>query len=642
MCGIFALIQKSHDVFVEASVLESACEAMHHRGPDGRGTWLSKSRQAGLAHTRLAIVDLSDEAAQPMHTEDRQVAVSFNGEIYNHLALRETLSASGHAFVSDHSDTEVLLHGYRQWGIEGLLERLDGMFAFTLVDEATQTIHLCRDRLGIKPLYYYEDDHRLAVASDIPPLLQVPGVKKDINQQALAQYLCFLSVPAPDTLLESIHKLPAGHYGTLPLGAVAPLEVRRYWDSTPGSRNIPASAPADGLEQALLGQLRDSVDRRLMGDVALGLYLSGGVDSTAIAELAAAQSDSPLHSFTIGYSDHPEDNETSSAKATAERLGFTHHEILLDAAAAESCLPDLVAKQGEPLADWVCIPLYVMARETAKAGVKVVLVGEGADESFAGYPGYLAHTRFDEKYGRLIKRLPRFALTLMGRCLALLKNRHPRADEFHDILSRMGRGHNSFLSGAVGFRESDLAQLLHAASPPPDPARACDAILHHRPDGPQGVSSALLTYQEFKLRLPELLLMRIDKMTMAHGVEARVPFLDRSVIETLSRTPENRRIPDNLPKGLLKRTLSNVLPASLLNRPKKGFAAPVSQWLRNDFGGRIERTILDSRFVQDGLFQADYIRRIFSEHRIGRRDHSVRIWALYNVSLWRLWLDRES
>lgn len=618
--------------------LDRMASAIGHRGPDSAGVWVSADGGVGLAHRRLTIVDLAETARQPMEMRGGACVVVYNGEIYNHLELRRTLTELGFSFMTDHSDTEVLLHGYAAWGLQGLLDRVRGMYAFALWDTVRGLLHLARDPQGIKPLYLYEDQDGLRFASEIKALL-ADGVPAVLNRPALAQYLTFLAAPAPETLFRGIAKMPAGHAGTWTRTGVG--RIWRHW--TP-KRSIVDAADAVSLVRNRVGQ---AVASHMMADVPVGVFLSGGVDSTAVAALAARSAVGRLKAFTVGFSDHPEANETRAAASVAEELSAEICQVLISASDMEQALPALIAAQDEPLADWVCVPLYFVSALAKENGVKVVLTGEGADELFCGYSGYLAHRTFDRKYRSRLDRLPKSVSGLLALAARSLSDVSARADAFADLFRRVAHGQSTFWGGAIGFWPTDLERLMETRSGENDAlpgglAGSLSAAETVRTLLAQGLEllpdlDALgqITWLELQQRLPELLLMRVDKMTMAHGLEARVPFLDRDLVELALSLPEEVKVGSGAPKAVLKAALAGIVPQAVLDRPKQGFGAPMGAWLRESFGLKAREWVLDSPLMDEAGFRKSRIERLFAEHRSGVKDRSVQLWILTNLALWQ-------
>jgi asparagine synthase (glutamine-hydrolysing) len=650
MCGITGWLATPEST-VDCNVLATMRDSLAHRGPDGAGIWLGPDRRTGLAFRRLAIVDLADNANQPMANEDGSVHIVFNGEIYNHAALRRELLARGHRFRTDHSDTESILHGYEEWG-DDVVERLHGMFAIGIWDERRRRLFLARDRVGIKPLYFTWGQGDFLFASEIKALLVNPAVKPALERAALYHYLSFLTTPAPLTMFRGIYKMPAGHRASIE--ADGAFHIERYWDALPPG-GVNSSASEGELMSRTRGLLDRAVEKRLMSDVPFGVFLSGGVDSSAIVALMSRHLDQPVKTFTVGFSDHERLNELTYARRVAGLFETDHHEVLVDEKAMHEYLPTLVYSQDEPIADWVCIPLYFVSRLVRGSGTIVVQVGEGSDEQFCGYDSYMGYLRLHRRYWapfrKLLPQPARSAVAALARWGAAATG---RGGFYSEIIDRVASGREHFWGGAMAYWESAKRRLI-------DEGRWPDET----PNIPRGLQSALpasfflrdtfnvvreylgrfdsrmpsadvlarMIYLEFKVRLPELLLMRVDKITMSTSVEARVPFLDHELVEFTMGVPMAAKIRNGVPKYLLKKSLEGLIPEDIIYRKKMGFGAPMREWLAGDFGHAAESTIMRSRLREERLFDYDHVADMFRRHRAGH-DHSLPIWTIYNLTAW--------
>jgi asparagine synthase (glutamine-hydrolysing) len=620
---------------------------MVHRGPDGAGAWLAPDRRVGLAFRRLAIIDLSANANQPMANEDGSVRIVFNGEIYNHRRIRCELAASGHAFSTDHSDTEAILHGYEEWG-DDVVSHLEGMFAFAIWDERNRRLFFARDRVGVKPLYFTWADGDFLFASEIKALLAHPAVTPALELAAAYHYLSFLTTPAPLTMFRGIYKMPAGYCGSVDRAGA--FRVTQYWDALP-----PSIAETDADLTARTGSLLEqAVEKRLMSDVPFGVFLSGGVDSSAIVALMSRHMDQPVKTFTVGFSEHERLNELSHARRVASLFKTDHHEVLVGERAMQEYLPTLVYSQDEPIADWVCIPLYFVSRLVRDSGTIVVQVGEGSDEQFCGYDSYMGYLRLYHRYWSPFRRLPanvRIGAAALARAASAALG---RGSFYAEIIDRAARGREHFWGGAMAYWEPAKRRLMRGTewrddrvNVPAGLEAALPASFFCRDtfhvvqkylkdfDGrvPAADILARMIYLEFKLRLPELLLMRVDKITMSTSVEARVPFLDHKLVEFTMGIPMDRKIHGNTPKYLLKKTLEGILPDDIIYRKKMGFGAPMREWLAGEFGRAAESTILNSRLRSEQLFDYGHVAQMFARHRAGQ-DTSLPIWTLYNLTAW--------
>jgi asparagine synthase (glutamine-hydrolysing) len=660
MCGIAGWLSASPGEPVSEEILNRMRECMVHRGPDGAGTWVSAARQAGLAFRRLAIIDLNENANQPMPNEDGNLHIVFNGEIYNHRALRRELEANGHRFRTDHSDTETIVHGYEEWG-KDVVDHLEGMFAFAIWNEREKTLFMARDRIGVKPLYFTTAGSAFLFASEIKALLAHPRVAAQVEPYALYHYLSFLTTPAPMTMFRGIFKMPAGHRVTIRPGeAIAP---ERYWDPLPPW--IDVQDPAQRSEPDAINRTRAlleaAVEKRLMSDVPFGVFLSGGVDSSAITALMARQLDQPVKTFTVGFSDHQHLNELDYARRVAELYKTDHHEVLVDSRQMEEYLPTLVYSQDEPIADWVCIPLYFVSRLVRDSGTVVVQVGEGSDEEFCGYDSYMGYLRLYQRYWQPFRRLPapaQHAAAALARWGSAMTG---KAHLYTDIINRAANDREHFWGGAMSFWEPMKRRLLNdrgwRALDVPDSVRRIVPGAFLTQDTfnvvseylstvdskmPQADVLARMTYLEFKLRLPELLLMRVDKITMSTSVEARVPFLDHHLVGFTMGMPKTLKTKDGIPKYVLKKALEGIIPNDVIHRKKMGFGAPMREWLRGGFGRAAEQTVMESPLRSEGFFDYQHIAEMFRRHRDGE-DFSLPLWTLYNLTAWfDRWVARSA
>jgi len=626
MCGVVgAFAFASSDFKITAPYLERMRDTMVHRGPDGAGTWISPDARVGLGHRRLSIVDLSDSAAQPMANAERTLLVSFNGEIYNHAAIRKELEQTGrYRWQTDHSDTEVILNAFAEWGI-ACLERFRGMFAFALWDARTRELWLVRDRIGIKPLYYSVHHGRIVFASEIKALLADPAQTRSVNPEALYHYLSFLTTPAPQTLFDGIRKLAAGTW--LRVRDNGSVEERSYWDVWDRAEAL-ASNDEGEIRERLVAVLRESVKLHKVSDVPLGVFLSGGVDSSTNTALFSEGEAGPVRTFSIGYEgDYPSTpSELPYARLMASQVGAEHHERLLSVDQLIEFLPTMASLQDEPIADPVCFPVYSVSRFARENGVIVCQVGEGADELFCGYPLWktmLALQRWsDWPVPSIFKRLGLSGLRLAA-C-----DRSAR----YEWLRRSANEEPIFWSGAEAFTESHKQRLIAPDFRKRIQARSSWEVLapiRRRFDEAAWDRSALnwMTYADLRLRLPELLLMRVDKMSMGTSLEARVPFLDHQFVELAMSIPARAKIGDGSLKYLLKKAVRGLIPDKIVDRPKQGFGVPVYEWFFGRLGERA-RAELDRFCRETGYFDR---REVF---RLIDAGAGQQVWYLLNFALW--------
>ena len=634
MCGIAGVFRFRGEGSVEDRVLEAMAGAIVHRGPDDGGFHRDGTGRMGLAFRRLSIVDLAG-GHQPMATPDGRYWIVFNGEIYNHLELRRDLEGRGCVFRT-RCDTEVILHAYAEYG-PACLNRFQGMFALAVWDERERRLFLARDRVGIKPLYFAETGGELVFASEIKALFEHPDLSPSLNREEMARYLTFLCVPPPATLFEGVGKLRAGHYCFVE-ESTGLREPVRYWSPLDAGGDAPPRSEAESVEE-LRALLEDSVRARLMADVPFGAFLSGGVDSSAIVALMSSMLDRPVETFSVGYKDDPAFNEFENARRTAELFGTNHHEVVIDHEDFRRFLPRLVHHQDEPIADPVCVPLYFVAELARRNGVLVTLVGEGADELFFGYAFHNRIRRMVERWWRPLSAAPGPLRALATRAVA------PFADpQRRDFLRRLREGGEPFLGGAVTFYPEELRELAPGLASDRRRDEIVDS-LYAEFDAlrPEGDFPNRAGYLELMYRLPELLLMRVDKMTMATSVEGRVPFLDHRIVEYAFRIPGSLKVKNGVAKYVLKRAVADLLPESVIHRPKVGFHVPVTRWFEAVLGPLAEDVLEDPRLAGLGLYEPGPVRKLLAAQRSGRGNFGMRIWALVNFGLWyRHWMLGES
>ena len=641
MCGICGVWEYgATEGRVQQSLIERMRDEMLHRGPDDRGSLLFDENRGGFGFRRLSIIDLSPLGNQPMHGCSDQVWAVFNGEIYNHQVLRKELEAKGHVYRSQ-TDTETILHLYEEHGAD-FVSYIEGDFAIAIWDASRRQLLLVRDRIGVKPLYYYVQAGHLIFASEIKAILQHPLVTPEIDETALYHYLTFLTTPAPSTLFKGIQKLPAGHL--LLINAIGDCKVTQYWDALPKR----VSEVSEAEQQAeVLSLLRASIKKRMMSDVPFGVFLSGGVDSSANVALMSELMSEPVRTFTVGFDDADELNELDSARAIANRFQTDHHEIIIGAKEMESFLPELVFHQDEPIADPVCIPLYYVSRLARQSGTIVVQVGEGADEIFAGYDWFKKYLRINERFWRHAEGVPMLARQAITSLAIPLLEKTLRKRTPIELARRFGAGEELFWGGVVVYDESFKQRLLTSERwQHYNGMTSYEIVSKYLKEvdaaWPEADFAGRMTYLELKLRLPELLLMRVDKITMATSVEARVPFLDHHLVEYALGISQDRKIVEGTGKSVLKRALEQVLPPDVLYRPKRGFGAPIKQWFTGATGEMLVDRLMNSTLSRRNFFDYSFVGRLLEEHQRGSRDWSFQLWCLLNLSLWyERWIDRR-
>lgn len=627
MCGICGFYNLAGQP-VDRQVLTSMMETLHHRGPDAQAIWCDA--QVGLGHTRLAIIDLSADAAQPMGNENGLVWIIYNGEIYNYQSLRRLAADRGHQLFS-HSDTETILHLYEDYGA-ACLDHLNGMFAFAIWDSPRQRLFLARDRVGKKPLYYYRDEKTLVFGSEIKALLAHPDVPRRLNHNAISSYLVYGYVPAPETIFADIYSLLPGHWMIVEKDQ---FTVRSYWDVPWTNPSLQQTKAEETYVVELHQHLRDAVRTRLVSDVPLGAFLSGGLDSSLIVALMTQLVDAPVKTFAIGFDGEPSFNELPYARRVAEHLGTDHHEFTVKPDAVE-LLPKLVYYYDQPFADPSAIPTFLVSQLTRQY-VTVTLTGDGGDELLAGYERFAA-----AHLAELYRRVPSLLHRALSKGLHLL----PESTSYRGFARRARRFVDTATLplldrylGWVGLFDLDtVSQLL------PSQEVNGRSVRDHLWRRLQAVQSSNITDQLLYLNattyLPDDLLVKTDRASMAHGLEARCPFLDQNLVTWAATVPAHLKLRRLTTKYLLKKTARGLLPREVIHRPKHGFGAPLGRWFRHELRSMAYDILLDSRTLQRGFLDGQAVRALLDAHMIGQSDHGYRIWALLFMELWfRRYID---
>lgn len=620
MCGIVGIV-RNDSAGVDQALVARMCEAIRHRGPDDDGFYFNEG--VGLGMRRLSIIDLKS-GQQPIHNQDRSAWIVFNGEIYNYRELREKLEKLGHSFYTN-SDTEAIIHAYDQYGAD-CPNHLRGMFAFAIWDERTQELFLARDRVGKKPLLYAQVNGQLVFGSEFTALLLHPDVSKDIDPEAIHHYLSFMCVPAPLTAYRAIRKLEPGHTLRWRKGEI---KIERYWQPD-FSKKIKISEQEAG--ERVIEILRDSVKVRLMSEVPLGAFLSGGIDSSAVVALMSEESSTPVKTFSIGFEEQ-DFSELHHARRVAEYVGAEHHEFIVRPDVRE-VLPMLVEHYGEPFASASAIPTYYVARETRKH-VTVALNGDGGDECFAGYERYAA-MQLAERYRRMPALIREQAIKPLVEMLPASELKRGRVRDAKRFLRAASlppvQRYLEWVSvidvrTKSGLYTEDFRRLVGSH----DPA-AVLAPWFARANGSGLVDAMLLT--DTLTYLPNELLAKVDIATMAVSLEARSPFLDHHLIEFAASLPENLKLRGLTTKYILKQVLRKLLPAENLNRRKMGFGVPIGAWLRGSLQPLLRETLLSEKFLGRGVFNPEAIRHLINLHANGERDYGPQLYVLLMLELW--------
>ena len=617
MCGIAGVFDMQGQRDVDRGLVERMTRSLEHRGPDGEGYHFEPG--VALGHRRLAIIDL-EGGKQPIFNEDDSVAVTYNGEIYNFQGLQEELEACGHVFRT-RCDTEVIVHAWEEWG-EDCVKRFNGMFAFAIWDRNRQCLFLARDRLGIKPLYYgVSGEGRLLFGSELKALLKDPSLPRDLRADAVEDYFTFGYVPDPKVIIEGVWKLPPGHTLLVKRGERL-RDSRQYWDVDFGRPPV----QSDDLSEELVERFRAAVQRRLIAEVPLGAFLSGGVDSSAVVALMAGISDRPVNTASISFGD-PAYNESQYAQMVADRYQTNHHVKQVEPAdfSLVDQLPDLY---DEPYADSSALPTYRVC-ELARESVTVALSGDGGDESFVGYRRYRWHA-YEEA---VRKRLPQ---AIRGPLFGMLGSVYPKLDWAPKVLrakttfqalardsidaylhsvgiladrTRRQMFSESFRKSLGGYTANEFFRELAAGADTDD-------------------AMQLVQYLDFKTYLPGDILTKVDRASMAHSLEVRVPILDHTFVEWVATIPTSQKLVGREGKHCFKRAFEPYLPDDILYRDKMGFGVPISSWFRTELREHVKSHLLEGLLPDTGLFDMGQVAKLIAEHQSGQREHSAALWAL--------------
>jgi asparagine synthase (glutamine-hydrolysing) len=623
MCGICGIFHRDRARRVERDTLAEMNQRIVHRGPDDDGFFVESN--VGLAMRRLSIIDIQT-GHQPISNEDENLWIVYNGELYNHRDLRKDLEPRGHRYRTK-SDTETIVHLFEEYGRD-CVKYLRGMYAFAIWDRRKRELFIARDRLGIKPLYYWYDGKTLLFGSEIKAILAHPEVNPEFNRGTLAEYLAFGYIPEPETMYTGIKKLLPGH--TLELGENGELKITQYWDLTVQADD--GSQPRQHYVDRYRGLLEECVSSHLMSDVPLGVFLSGGLDSSAVAALTTKIRREPIETFAVGYGEEAF-SELPFARMVAKHIGSKHREVRLSREEFFQTLPRLIWHEDEPIVWPSSVSLYFVAR-LARERVTVVLTGEGSDETLAGYTRYawtLKNSRMDQAYRMLV---PEFGRTLVRRGIhagPLSGAMHRKLE--HTFLVRDGASWPSFYFDNFysAFSGAEQEGLLTAEAK----VMCGDAYAGSMNywNGSSGDMLHRMLYTDIKTYLVELL-MKQDQMSMAASIESRVPFLDHELVEFTASIPARYETKGLAGKFILKSAVEDFLPREVAYRQKMGFPTPWAYWLAGPQLDQLEQLLLEPRTRERGYFHSEAVQRLFAEHRTGSRDHGNRIWRLLNLELW--------
>ena len=622
MCGICGYIRYEKPIDDKAPIIEKMCDLLKHRGPDDSGIFMRDN--VALGHRRLSIIDLSS-GHQPMSDEQGKIWIAFNGEIYNFQDIRRDLEQKGAPFKT-HSDTEVIVQGYKMYGTD-IVHKLNGMFSFAIWDDDRKRMFVARDRLGKKPLYYYAGSDRFLFSSELKSIVVDPEVPRTISPEAVDKFFSYSYIPAPLTIYEGIFKLRPGH---LLVWENRAIRVEQYWD-------VHYRGEADhsegevGYIDRLYELLKAAVKRRLISDVPLGAFLSGGIDSSVVVGLMAELSDQPVKTFSIGFRNQNY-SELPDARLVAERFATDHHEYIVEPENIIELLPKLIRHFDEPFADSSAIPTFQVSR-LARRDVTVILSGDGGDELFAGYKSYKREEEF-QKY----KKIPKFIRENMIGPAARMLPIQARGKYFLDTISRLDADPPQALFPPIkGYLYSDeFLELTDKVEPP-------ESIADYWQKVPEQFALSKLQYMDTKIYLPDDIMVKVDRMSMANSLETRAPLLDYTVVEFAATIPENLQMKNGTGKYILKKLAERLLPSEILTKKKQGFAIPKNEWFRSELKDYAVDMLTSQRFKDRGYFNPKHIEFIIKEHGKGVRDYSLWIWCLLNFELWyQIYIDTDT
>lgn len=612
------------------AALRKMARAIEHRGPDDSGVWVDASACVGFGHRRLSVLELSPAGAQPMHSRCGRYVIAFNGEIYNHMALRASLEKEqwDSAWWDGHSDTETLLVCFSAWGIEATLRATVGMFAIALWDNKLNELTLARDRVGEKPLYWGQQNGVLLFGSELKALKQYPGFQANVNRNSLALFLRHCYIPAPDSIYENVWKLPPGHYMTvdaraLKAGAFSP---KAYWSMqsavTEGVKNRLTDTEA-GVINTLEHTLKQSVSQQMLADVPLGAFLSGGVDSSLIVSLMQSQSARPVRTFAVGF-DEEGYNEAEHASRIARHLRMDHAELYVNAKDALNVIPSLPAMFCEPFADSSQVPMFLVSK-MAREHVTVCLSGDGGDELFGGYNPY----RFGPKVWAYISKFPRPLRKMLADVLSGVHT-PPKIQKLVEVMPAERREEFYRLMQSHWVKPEQV--VLGAVEP--------ETLMTQSASWPSTESYAhWMMAVDAGMYMPDDILVKVDRSAMANSLETRVPMLDHRVVELAWRIPMSMKIRDGKGKWALREVLYRHVPRELIDRPKKGFSIPVGKWLRGPLREWAESLLDKQRLRDEGYFNVDEVHNVWKRHMAGKRDYSTRLWS---ILMFQAWLDEQT
>ncbi len=640
MCGICGIIRSNREVLTEE--IESMKNVLVHRGPDDEGAFFSavklpdRTVNIGLGHRRLSIIDLSANAKQPMSNENQQIWLTYNGEIYNFIELTDQLNSLSHTFKTK-SDTEVIIHGYEQWGT-ACLHKFNGMFAFALWDEDKKQLFLARDRLGIKPLYYYHNSDTFAFASELKALLQIQDIPRQIDYQSVSDYLSWQFVPAPKTIFRHIKKLLPAHYLIL---TEKGLSCQRYWNVREFSDN-PGDLQPEHYEQHIRSILTDSVKKRMISDVPLGAFLSGGLDSSTVVALMSKDSVKPTRTFSIGFDSEEYTSELKYAALVARACDTEHHERILSAPKLLELLSKLVWFMDEPFADHSMVPTYLVS-QLARENVTVALSGDGADENFGGYPRRYLFAKKYSRYLQLPALLRNTSEGLFRKILQLVLLCIPGSNSKRKLLKLDDMFQSAGLMRIINLHNvvdtSLKKKILHRDIQREVNPFTTTVSVRYSESNSHNLLAELLTL-DIENYMTNDVLTKVDRMSMANALEVRVPFLDHRLVELAAAIPTRLKIYQSKPKYIIKKAFRDLLPKKIIDRHKQGFGIPLNFWMQKELTEFTSQVLLDDCLKKRRIVDVRTIRQMLEATAAGKCNYARELWTVLMLELWcREFLD---
>lgn len=626
MCGIFGIVNLKNSSLDNREKFMSSLKAINHRGPDHLGTYFKDNIAFG--HARLSILDLDPRSNQPMLLEDGKYSLTFNGEIYNFKQIRAELEAVGEKFHTE-SDTEVILIGYRAWGIDKFIEKASGMFAFALHDKARDIVFFVRDRFGKKPLFYRQTEQEFAFASELSPILRYYP-SSELNPRGLDAYLTLNFSPSDEHLIAGIKSIPPSCYGILNL-KTNQLQTIRYWNPLIHAKERINSYSIEEMEH----ELKRAVTDRLVSDVPVCGFLSGGIDSSLISAFVSKQTSTPYRTYCIGYQGQEKYNEFEYADLVAKKFNLDHHNVNVSLDDAKKVLMEVGDILDEPISNWVWVPLYFLSQRVKQDNYKVVLVGEGADELFYGYNSFTQSLKNIQQ-----ARLHSWKYKLPHHLLGFMSNHLEQGHRRFDLWRRVTEKDPIYMGTSFGITKTLRNHLAgEALLQQGDAGAGYDFIRNLEKEldefsGSNHDDVDLISYIEIYSKMIEVLVRRVDRITMLNSIEARAPFLDHKVAEMVFKTMGNSRIDGNVKKAWLKKIARKHIPHECIDRKKMGFSFPFEQWLHGDMGNVVYERFQESKIFQNGWLNQEYCLSILKDHRSKKRDYAPRIWSLYTLATW--------